>query len=136
MSIDRYFKTWALRNCEDPYHISSFFSCHLSFNRGISWSLFHFEDEYLFFLVTSAVILVTGFLAYSAYDRYVKHKLILGELMVITGSISNIIDRFTYAGVIDFLQFHYGAWSFPVFNGADVAVVIGVLCMAWEYYHE
>jgi signal peptidase II len=35
--------------------------------------------------------------------------------------------------VIDFLDFHYGRWSWPAFNVADAAISIGVgmLVLSW-----
>jgi signal peptidase II len=35
--------------------------------------------------------------------------------------------------VIDFLDFHYGSWSWPAFNVADAAISIGVgmLVLSW-----
>ncbi len=43
------------------------------------------------------------------------------------GAIGNYIDRLRFRYVIDFLDFHYqNTWSYPAFNVADSAIVIGV----------
>ena len=42
--------------------------------------------------------------------------------MICGGALGNIIDRFAFGQVIDFVDFHF--W--PVFNLADLAIVIGV----------
>ena len=49
-----------------------------------------------------------------------------GLSLVVSGGIGNLIDRiFRNGKVIDFLHFEF--WpSFPVFNVADCAIVVGV----------
>jgi signal peptidase II len=46
---------------------------------------------------------------------------------IFAGAIGNYLDRIQFRYVIDFLDFHYGTWSWPAFNIADMAIVIGVL---------
>lgn len=46
--------------------------------------------------------------------------------LVIGGAIGNIIDRFRFGAVFDFLDFHINAWHWPAFNIADSAICIGV----------
>ncbi|MGR3433447.1 MAG: signal peptidase II [Shimia sp.] len=45
---------------------------------------------------------------------------------VIGGAIGNVADRLQHGAVTDFLDFHVGAWHWPAFNLADVAIVVGV----------
>lgn len=49
----------------------------------------------------------------------------LGCGMIIGGAFGNVIDRVRFGGVTDFLDFYVGAWHWPAFNLADVAVVCG-----------
>jgi signal peptidase II len=53
--------------------------------------------------------------------------------LIIGGAAGNLIDRGVLGHVIDFLQIHYGQWSFAVFNVADVAISIGVALMMLDY---
>ena len=46
--------------------------------------------------------------------------------LVIGGALGNVIDRARFQAVTDFLDFHWGAYHWPAFNFADVAVVCGV----------
>ena len=46
--------------------------------------------------------------------------------MVIAGAVSNFFDRIYYGAVIDFIDFHYGAWHWPTFNIADMCIVMGI----------
>lgn len=46
---------------------------------------------------------------------------------IFSGAIGNYLDRLQFRYVVDFLDFHYGKWSWPAFNIADMAIVIGVV---------
>ena len=41
------------------------------------------------------------------------------------GAIGNAIDRLRFGRVVDFIDFHIGAWHWPAFNIADAAIVVG-----------
>ena len=49
-------------------------------------------------------------------------------VMVLSGAIGNIIDRLFRGYVVDFFEFTFFDW--PVFNVADIYVVVGVIVMA------
>lgn len=41
----------------------------------------------------------------------------LALALILGGALGNAIDRLLYGHVIDFLQFHWGGWAFPSFDG-------------------
>lgn len=45
--------------------------------------------------------------------------------LVLGGALGNLWDRFSKAGVTDFLDFYVGSHHWPPFNVADSAIVIG-----------
>jgi len=45
------------------------------------------------------------------------------------GAVGNVIDRARFGAVVDFIRAHIGAWSWPVFNLADAAIVCGVAAL-------
>lgn len=46
--------------------------------------------------------------------------------LILAGAIGNMIDRFRLGYVIDFIHFYIpGVFSYPVFNVADICVVVG-----------
>jgi signal peptidase II len=56
-----------------------------------------------------------------------------GVALVIGGAFGNLIDRVRHGAVVDFLTLHPGlSERFPVFNLADVAVVVGA-CLLLLY---
>jgi len=81
--------------------------------------------------VSIFISLITLFILVYSYKRYKKGHSIVGETLVLAGSISNILDRIMYGGVIDFIVVSFGSYSWPVFNIADIAIVIGafIICV-------
>ncbi len=45
------------------------------------------------------------------------------------GAVGNVLDRILHGYVIDFVDFHIGAWHFPAFNVADSAITVGAACL-------
>ncbi len=75
-------------------------------------------------------------LAFYTYLRWRKGFWIGGECFVLAGSLSNIVDRIIYHGVLDFILLSFNTWSWPVFNIADMAIVFGVGIMIIQGYKE
>ena len=134
--IDQVTKYYALVLCDHRCTINQYLSFDISFNRGISWGMLHSSNDTVFALVTMVITLCTLFLARFALWRYKKGMLILGEVLVVAGSFSNLIDRAWYHGVVDFIELSYRDWVWPLFNMADCAIVLGVVIMVWEYGNE
>ncbi len=91
-------------------------------NTGGAWGML---SGYTWFLVSVTLIIMLVCIA--LLMRYgVKNKLIFWALvLVLAGGVGNMIDRIFRGGeVIDFLHFAFFK-SFPVFNIADIAIVIG-----------
>ncbi|MNL18897.1 Lipoprotein signal peptidase [compost metagenome] len=53
----------------------------------------------------------------------------LGLALCVGGALSNALDRLVYGAVADFFHFHWGSWSFYIFNLADVAITLGVILL-------
>lgn len=47
-------------------------------------------------------------------------------ILLLAGIAGNVIDRVFLGYVVDFLDFHHGAWHFPSFNVADSCICVGV----------
>jgi signal peptidase II len=55
----------------------------------------------------------------------------LGFCMVIAGAAGNIVDRFIYGHVVDYVLFHTETWSFAVFNLADSLITLGAVLIGF-----
>lgn len=91
-------------------------------NRGGAWGMLY-GYTYILVPVTVVVMAICIFL-YVKYSK--KNKLMFWAVaLVLSGGIGNMIDRvFRSGNVVDFLHFEFFP-SFPVFNVADCAVVVG-----------
>lgn len=80
-------------------------------------------------LLMVSVIVILLFVIYKMSQYRLMGKIFLsGTLaLIVAGGLSNIIDRFLYGGVIDY--FKIGGW--PIFNIADILIVVGVFWWAW-----
>ncbi|MFQ6607946.1 MAG: signal peptidase II [Fidelibacterota bacterium] len=47
--------------------------------------------------------------------------------LILGGALGNLIDRFLFGKVVDFIQVGAGGWYWPVFNVADSCVTIGMI---------
>jgi len=100
---------------------SSCISLELHYNKGVAFSMFAFLGPYLKWL---QAILIAGIILYLFVSGLVKqYAFPLGLLL--GGAIGNLYDRFTQEGVVDYIYWH--CWfDYPVFNYADIMVIIGV----------
>jgi signal peptidase II len=133
-SLDRITKWLALSYLEDAYHITDLLSFDLVMNRGISWSLFHSAGNTMFIILTAMIACIIAGLLVHTIVRWHKGYMVVGEVMTLVGGLSNLVDRIVYGGVIDFIVFSFGSWSFPVFNLADCSIVIGIGIMFLSLY--
>jgi signal peptidase II len=88
-------------------------------NRGAAFGLFP-QLQFIFLavaLVVAAYILIAG----RRFGPGVFPQVLLG--MVLGGAVANAVDRFVQGYVVDFIDLQ----RWPVFNVADMAIVIGIL---------
>lgn len=85
----------------------------------------------LFSTIASIVILI--FLYRIRNERFLSR---MSLALVLGGAIGNLIDRFMYGRVVDFLDFGWGAYRFWVFNVADICVSIGMTLLIFLVLFE
>ena len=56
----------------------------------------------------------------------------LGFAMIVAGAVGNIVDRFIYGHVVDYVLFHTETWSFAVFNLADSLITMGAVVVGFS----
>lgn len=126
-ALDLATKAWA-RDSLQPYgdalDFLPFVSLRLTFNEGVSFSLFAFEGD----IGQAALLAFTGLLTLAmAVWAYRSHGWQRAALsFVVAGAMANLIDRSGRGSVTDFLGLHFGDWHLFVFNLADVWISLGV----------
>ena len=108
-------------------------SYEMTFNRGISWGIFNFENQVVFMFISIMIALATCAVAWYAHVCCKRGEPVLGHVLIIIGSVSNLIDRVVYHGVIDFILISFRDYSWPIFNVADMAIVVGILILVWQH---
>lgn len=70
---------------------------------------------------------MVGIIWYLLKIKKQRNKLLPTALsLVLGGAVGNFLDRVVSGEVVDFLQFNFGSYTFPIFNVADSCIVIGV----------
>lgn len=113
---------------DDVYAVLPIFNLRLSFNQGISFSLFTetFTDRPLMLAgITLAMTALLGILLVRSTMRL--EAVALG--LIIGGALGNVFDRLRIGAVVDFLDFHVWGFHWPAFNVADSAIVIGTIAL-------
>ena len=128
--LDQGTKLWALASLK-PIHnmtlVEGFMDLTFVENRGVAFGMFSGQRWF--------ILLLTGIIAVGLIWFYVtmpKKKeyfpLRVSLVLVLSGAIGNIIDRLFRGYVVDFFEFTFFEW--PVFNVADIYVVVGVILLA------
>lgn len=100
-------------------------------NKGAAFGIL--QNQRLFFLITTLIVCVVGIILLVKLPK--KHWLLtISAGMLLGGAIGNLIDRVVIGQVRDFINVSlidtlFG-YSFPVFNVADICVVLGVIALA------
>jgi signal peptidase II len=138
--LDQAAKLWLLFQydlaAKGRVYLTPFLDLVMTWNTGISYGLFKQRDAFgrwvLLAVGTGLVVLLWTWLA-RAQSRLVAVSLGL----IIGGAIGNIVDRFAYGAVVDFILFHVTTphWTFNwyVFNLADAAIVAGVIGLLYGF---
>jgi len=129
LALDFLSKQWALKTATKEIVLNNYVSIEVLTNRGISWGIFHHATQPFFIALSITISLLIVLLVGYTVFRFAKGFSVYAELLVIAGATGNLIDRALYNGVIDFVVFHVNSYALPVFNIADAAIIVGVLCI-------
>lgn len=110
-----------------PKVILPFLNLTLIYNTGVSFGFLHKAlGEWQQFFLIAMTATISTFILIWLYRVPAKERLTAFSLaLIFGGAVGNLIDRVRFAYVVDFLNFHIGAWHFAVFNLADAAISIG-----------
>ncbi len=110
--------------------IRSFFHITRHHNEGAAWGIF--PGQMTFFIVIT--IIAVGLFAFLSKELDFKRKTFfsIGISLLFGGAIGNFIDRLRFRYVVDFLDFRFFGYSFPIFNVADICLTVGIALFAFE----
>lgn len=129
LGLDRLTKVIAQSNLIEGYPnpiIPGFFDFTLLYNEGAAFGFLAGAGGWQrwFFSILAIVMSVVLIVLLKKTARSVWW-LGMGLSLILSGAIGNLYDRIVLGKVVDYLSFHFGAYSFPAFNVADMAISIG-----------
>lgn len=129
--IDQLVKYWALVDLSSIGTIPLIDGIfHLTYveNRGAAFGILQ-DQRWLFLLMTPIILIILGYILHKGYIRTRLGKVSL--YLIAAGAVGNLIDRAWHGFVVDLFDFRL--IHFPVFNVADIYVVVGVLLFFYYY---
>jgi signal peptidase II len=116
--------------------IDGFWEWRLSMNPGSAFGLFSSQDFARIMLSVIGVAAVVGMLWILRRARPDQTVLHWALALVAGGAIGNLIDRIYFGVVTDFILWRHNKLEWPVFNVADVVLVVGVILMFVDIQKE
>ncbi|MGC6769948.1 signal peptidase II [Enterococcus sp. LJL128] len=127
IGIDQWTKYLTVSNIqlgETKEFINGFLSFTYVRNTGAAWSIL--EGKMIFFYIIT--VIVVAVLVYMLIKNLKSSRwFTIGLSLVLAGALGNFIDRLRLGYVVDMIQTDF--MSFPIFNIADMSLVIGVACI-------
>ncbi len=105
--------------------IPKFFYLTLVHNEGAAWGLF--SNTKVVILIGTLIALIVIYRFIYCFKENKRNNLAFG--LLIGGLGGNLIDRVFTGYVIDFFDFYIFGYDYPVFNIADICIVIGVILL-------
>jgi signal peptidase II len=119
----------------EPIRVTPFLDLQMSWNRGISYSMFAANDsDARMALIAMQLAIIAGLTVWMLRVKHRRTALALG--LIVGGALGNVLDRIFRGAVADFLYFHtslpVGPLANYVFNVADAMIFLGVCILLWE----
>ena len=105
--------------------IKNFFAITVAHNTGGAFSIL---NNYSFIFILASLIAVIILLRFMLnFKNNFRNNLAFA--LTLSGIMSNLADRIFLGYVRDFLDFTIFGYDYPIFNIADIAIVIGVILL-------
>lgn len=105
--------------------VKDFFNITVAHNTGGAWSILN-NHSYLF-IVFSVIALIVLIRFMFQFKNNLRNNIAFA--CTVAGIMSNLADRLFLGYVRDFLDFKILGYDYPIFNIADIAIVVGVLLL-------
>tara|TARA_B100001013_G_scaffold168914_1_gene101301 strand:+ start:364 stop:858 length:495 start_codon:yes stop_codon:yes gene_type:complete len=133
--LDQITKLWALQNIffnQNIIKVSSFLNLSPVWNKGISFGMFSNLENINFFITILTLIIIS--ILFFWFFKTVNFIQQVALIFIISGAIGNLIDRFKYNAVVDFIDFHINNLHWPAFNFADTYITIGAFIYLFSIF--
>jgi len=141
LAADQFSKALALSHLSRVYSlkvIDGFFSLTLVLNPGVAFGFFSHSPaawKAAALLLLSGVTVVVLLWYYFCCHGLTRLARVAFSL-VVGGALGNMLDRFRFAKVVDFLDFYWRSYHWPAFNLADAAITVGVVLLLFDVLQQ
>ncbi len=105
--------------------IPNFFQLHYINNYGAAWNIL--DNKIPIIIGISLIFLIIIYRYMYLIETNQRNNIAFG--LLVGGLVGNLIDRWLFGYVRDFLDFQIFSYDYPVFNLADIAIVMGVILL-------
>ena len=84
------------------------------------------------FLLVVSILVSIWIVIWTQRTPSIYRQKLLGQFLLLSGAVGNLIDRAQYGFVIDFIDVHFNSFYWPVFNIADSLIFVGVVLLIFE----
>lgn len=130
--FDQGSKEWARTLPAGPHPVvEGYWDWELGHNTGAAFSSFAGNGaagQILLSLLALGALVFVGVAA--ARTRPEQRLQRVAYALIAGGAVGNLIDRVRLGGVTDFIAWHWHEHRWPIFNVADVALVVGIGMLA------
>ena len=105
--------------------INKFFYLTLCQNEGAAWGLFKNSKFIIIIGTIIAIFLIYHFIYIFKENK--RNNIAFG--LLVGGLLGNLVDRIFFGYVRDFLDFYIFKYDYPIFNVADICIVIGIFLL-------
>jgi signal peptidase II len=109
--------------------IEGYWEWELAMNDGAAFSNFRGGQTMLSIIAIGALVLLGWMVVKTKPEEGIKR---VALALIAGGALGNLIDRVRDGAVVDFVRWRIGGHSWPIFNIADVALVIGAILLLTE----
>lgn len=110
--------------------IKNFFSLTYTYNYGGAWNLLNNYSFVLIIFSIAALIILFRFM--NLFKNNWRNIVAFG--FIVGGTCGNLLDRLIYGYVRDFFDVNIFKYNYPVFNVADICIVVGVILLIYAVF--
>jgi signal peptidase II len=112
--------------------LTPFFNLVLVYNKGAAFSFLSDASGWQTPLLIAFAVVAIGIVGTLLVRSAGRAMLCAGLACILGGALGNVIDRFRFGQVVDFLDLHAHGWHWPAFNVADSAITVGAALLILE----
>lgn len=128
--LDHCTKVIAITNLQyaEEVRVYSILDLYLVYNKGGAFSFLAFSGGWQrYFFIFSGGLLILASLRVLFLSRSDSKLKQVALVLMVGGIAGNLVDRVLFGYVVDFLRLHWEGMSSPVFNFADIVILLAAM---------